>query len=180
MPRIPYPDPADLSEEKRKTLESGGPAALNISRMYLHNPDMLWKGQLALAVASVRGTTIDHRLREVLILRVAHLSRSEYELFHHETLARNLGFSEPEMDALRTGDFSPLGAKEAALAQFVTEVVEQVSPSDEALAALRRHFPDAQVIEITTIIGYYMMLARVAAVGGIETEDQAIQSWNQD
>jgi 4-carboxymuconolactone decarboxylase len=177
MPRIPYPDPADLSEEKRKTLEIPGPGTLNISRMYLHNPDILWKGQHALAVASVRGTTIEHRLREVLILRVAYLSRSDYELFHHETIARNLGLTEPEMEALRTGDLAALGEKEAVLARFVTEVVEQVSPSDEALAALRRHFLDAQVIEITTIVGYYMMLARVAAVGGIETEDKAIQSW---
>lgn len=178
MPRIPYPDPADLSEEKRQALARGGPAALNISRMYLHNPDILWKGQLGLAVASVRGTTIDHRLREVLILRVAHLSRSDYELFHHESLARNLGLTGPEMEALRTGDFTALGSQEAALARFVTEVVERVSPSDEALAALREHFPDAQVIEITTIVGYYMMLARVAAVGGIEIEDQAIKSWS--
>lgn len=178
MPRIPYPDPADLSEEKRKTLERPGAGSLNISRMYLHNPDLLWKGQLSLAIAAVRGTTIDDRLREFLILRVAHLSGSDYELFHHEAIARNLGLTEAEMEALRTGDLSVLGVPEAALVRFVTEVVEQVSPSDEALAALREHFRDSQVIEITTIVGYYMMLARVAAVGGIEKEDEAIRSWS--
>jgi 4-carboxymuconolactone decarboxylase len=177
MSRIPYPDLTDLSPAKREAVRGWGDQMLNISHMLMHCADGIWLGQRALARSTVLEATIELRLRELLILRVAYLSDCEYELFHHLSLARQLGATGAEIDAMRTGDFSAIGEKEGALGRFVTEIVVDVNPDDETMAAIRAHFSDAHVIEMIMIIGYYMMVARAAAAAGIEVEKEAVTDW---
>ena len=180
MSRIPYPELADLSEAKRAFVAAPGHRLLNVIRMALHTPDGLWERQRDLSVATVTLASMDHRLREVLILRVAHLSNSDYELFHHLSIARNLGMSEEALKALETGDFAVLREEERVVAQFTTEVVRDVSPSDETLAATRALFSDPLIFEMVAIIGVYMMTARVIAVGGCEIDGTAVSSWDKE
>ncbi len=161
MPRMPYPDPSTLSDEKRAYIDLLGPRMLNVVRMSLHTPHGLWEVQRDLAGGSVMKATIDPRLREVLILRVAWLSKSEYELYHHLSIARNLGMSEETLRALETGDYAALTPQERAIAQFTTELVVDITPGDETLAAVRALFSDALIFEMIALIGNYMMTARV-------------------
>ncbi len=63
-----------MSREKRDVMNGLGRAPLNITRMALHAPDALWRAHFAFKLACVLGTSMDAKLREVLILRVAHLS----------------------------------------------------------------------------------------------------------
>jgi 4-carboxymuconolactone decarboxylase len=177
MSRIAYPDPETLSDEKREVLSGAFGRVLNVSRMVMHLPDAMWRHNRALARATIHDTTLDHRLREMLILRVAYLSGSGYEIFHHVSIASTLGVTDAEQQAMRNGDFSALGAKESALAQFVTETVVNVSPSDETLARTRQHFSATHIFEMIIIIGVYMLTARVAAVGGVELDEDAVTSW---
>ena len=177
-PRIPYPDPAAMSDDKRDIYERFSPM-LNIMKILMVAPDPFWKGQRALGRSAVVDVTITEQHRELLVLRVAYLSKSEYELYHHLPLGRNAGLSEAKCEAMRTGDFAALDAVERALAVFVTETVEDITPSDATLAAMRAHFSDAQILEVTLIIGYYMMIARVIGVTGIGTDEVAVQSWKR-
>jgi alkylhydroperoxidase family enzyme len=180
MSRIPYPDPASLSEAKREFLAAPSHRILNVVRMALHTPDGLWERQRDLSVASVLMSGMDPKLREILILTVAHLSRSAYELHHHLSIARNLGIGEAALQALERGDYAALGEKERAVARFTAEVVQDVSPSDQTLAAARALFSDAMIFEMIAIIGVYMMTARVAAVGGCEPDETAVSSWDRE
>lgn len=176
MTRIPYPSADSLSEAKAAILNGAAPV-LNISKMLMHMPDAFWAGQRGLARAGVYDSTIGEGMRELLILRVAHLSRSDYELFHHLSIAQAVGVSAEACDAMLSGDFTALSEKEAVLARFVSEVVLHVSPSDETLAAARAVFSDAQIFEIIAIIGYYMMVARAIAVGGVDIDGAAVENW---
>lgn len=176
--RIPYPDPETLSDEKRQILSNVSPM-LNIMRMLMVAPDPFWRGQRVLGRSAVVDTTISDQHRELLVLRTAYISDSEYELYHHLPLGKNAGLSDAKCDAMRTGDFDVLDDQERALAQFVTELVLNVSPSDEALAAMRAHFPDPQLMEVVLIVGYYMMIARVIAVSGIGTDEPAMERWKR-
>jgi alkylhydroperoxidase family enzyme len=176
--RIPYPDPAEMSAEKREIYDRFSPM-LNIMKILMVAPDPFWKGQRALGRSAVVDTTISDQHRELLILRVAYLSNSDYELHHHLPLGRNAGLSEAKCEAMRTGDYSGLDEAERALAQFVTEIVRDIAPGDGTLAAMRAHFSDAQVLEVTLIVGYYMMIARVIGVTGIGTDEPAVQSWKR-
>ncbi|MBT2187799.1 carboxymuconolactone decarboxylase family protein [Sphingobium nicotianae] len=177
-PRIPYPDPEMLSDEKRDILTRMSPM-LNIMKILMVAPDPFWRGQRALGRSAVVDTTISDQHRELLVLRVAYLSNSDYELYHHLPLGRTAGLSNTKCDAMRTGDFGVLDEAERALAQFVTETVLDITPADETLAGMRAHFSDAQVMEVVLIVGYYMMIARVIGVTGIGMDEAAVQTWKR-
>jgi alkylhydroperoxidase family enzyme len=113
---------------------------------------------------------LDPRLREAVILRVAHLSNSPYELHHHVPLGKTAGLTQPELDALASGDYGALDPLLGAAARFTEEVVTQLSPSDATLRALRTLVPDQIVINIVLTIGCYMSIARLIAVTGIELD----------
>jgi alkylhydroperoxidase family enzyme len=180
MSRIPYPDPATLSEAKQAHMHPPGGRLLNVVRMAMHTPDGLWAPQRDVSIATVFGTTIDKRLREVLILRVGALSNSEYELHHHRSIARQLGMPDSEIAAIEAGDYSDLDEEARVVAQFTTELVVDVSPSDATLAAARALFSDALIFEMVAIVGVYMMTARVIGVGGCELDEIAVQSWGTE
>jgi 4-carboxymuconolactone decarboxylase len=180
MNRIPYPDPASLSEAKRAYLDAPNLRLLNIARISMVAPDPIWRATVDMALAVVNNTLIDDRMREIIVLRVAYLSNSAYELFHHVSLARSLGIGDAAIAGLESGDFSALAPDEAAVAQFTTEVVRDVSPTDQTLAAMRALYSDERIFEMLGIIGSYMNAARVAAVAGIENDDIAITSWARE
>lgn len=172
MARIPYPDYSRLPDSTRSTLEK---VPLNIVRMCAHASQPLFEaqGQLGRAVASP--AALEPRLRETIILRVAHLSNSEYELHHHIPLGRNAGLSAAELAAISNGSYSSLPPLLAAAAAFTDEVVTQVSPSDHALNALRQLASDEVLVNIVLTIGCYMSIARLAAVSGIEHDAAALE-----
>ena len=177
MSRLPYPDLETLSPAKRALVDTLGPKLLNVSRMAMHAPDPHWAAQRALGQAQVRESSFDKMLREIVILRVAHLSRSAYELYHHESMARDAGFTDAMLAAVRAGDPSPFTPPQRAAMRFTDEVVLDVSPSDATLAALRKHLSDSNVIELVILIGSYMLTARVAAVSGAEMDGEAVSDW---
>lgn len=176
--RIPYPDPETLSEEKRKIYDTFSPM-LNIMKILMVAPDAFWRGQRALGRSAVVDTSITDQHRELLVLRVAYLSESDYELYHHLPLGKTAGLSDAKCEAMRTGDYAALDDQERALAQFVTETVLNISPTDETLATMKAHFPDAQIMEIVMIVGYYMLIARVIGVSGIQLDANAVQNWSK-
>jgi 4-carboxymuconolactone decarboxylase len=168
--RMPYPNPETLSPAKLARANNPNRGLLNVSRMAFHAPDPIWAAQAELGRITLFEVEIDVRLREMVIVRVAHLQYSEYEIFHHLPVARNAGITEDELKALETGDFSCLAEDERALVQFVTEVVQDVGPCDATLDAVRAHYSDRMVFEVVFIIGSYMMTARIAAVGRVDID----------
>ena len=175
--RIPYPSVKNLSAAKHaRVFDPARKILLNVSRMVLHASDGLWSAQAALGRATIEAD-LDRRLREMVILRVAHLQRSDYELFHHRELARRMGVTDAEIEAILSDDLTALAPPDHALIAFASEVIRDVSPSDGALADMRRHYSDQFLFDIVVLIGSYMLTARIAAVGGVAVEDQPVTSW---
>jgi 4-carboxymuconolactone decarboxylase len=167
MPRIPYPDVSKLPEIMQKTLEF---IPLNVVRINAHASLPLFQAQGQLGRAVANPEVLEPRLRETVILRVAHLSNSAYELHHHVPLGRAVGLAEAELAAIASRNYAELNPLLAAAARFTDEVVMQLSPSDETLANLRKHASDQIVINIVLTIGCYMSIARLIAVTGIELD----------
>jgi 4-carboxymuconolactone decarboxylase len=171
MPRVPYPDVAMLPELMQKTLAS---VPLNIVRICAHASPPLFEAQGQLGRAVATPEVLEPRLRETVILRVAHLSRSEYELHHHIPLGRAAGLTEAELAAIASGSYATLEPQLAAAARFTDEVVTQISPSDSTLARLRSVASDQILVNIVLTIGCYMSIARLIAVTGIECDADAL------
>ena len=171
MQRIPYPDVSRLPAVVQTTLEN---VPLNVVRICAHASLPLFdaQGQLGRAVANPE--VLEPRLRETVILRVAHLSNSTYELHHHIPLGRAAGLTEAELSALANRNYTSLEALLAAAARFTDEVVMLLSPSDATLAALRKVASDQMVVNIVLTIGCYMSIARLIAVTGIEPDAAAL------
>ena len=175
--RLPYPSLDDLSPLKHaRVFDSPHKILLNVSRMAMHASDGLWAAQAALGRATI-DAEIDKRLREMVILRVAHLQGSDYELFHHRELARSFGVTNAEIDAILSDDLDALVPAERALIVFADGVVRDVSPTEDALAAMREHHSDQFLFDVVVIIGSYMLTARLAAVGGVAIEDTPVTGW---
>lgn len=180
MSRIPYPTREQLSEAQRAYLDQPDRRMLNIARMAMHTPEAMWKAQLDMATAAVFQTSIAPRLKEVLILRHAFLAKCEYEQFHHRSLARSMNIPDAVVDALESGDFAALAEDERVVAQFTTEVVRDVKPSDETVAAARAIFSDAQIFEMIGLIGIYMITARIIGVSGVAIDEVPVSDWNKE
>jgi alkylhydroperoxidase family enzyme len=143
--------------------------------MCAHASKPLFDAQGNLGMAIANPDVLEPRLRETVILRVAKLSDSEYELHHHRTLGKSVGLTDDELQAIENRSYDSLEPLLAAAARFTDEVVTQVSPSDVTLAELRGLTTDQIVTNIVLTIGCYMSIARLVAVAGIEPDSEALE-----
>ena len=100
MPRIPLPELASHSPEVRKAI---GERPANVSLLMAAASEPVYRGLGQLGSALIQGSALPPKLRELAILRVGYISGSAYEVFQHEALARHIGMSEAQIDAIRAG-----------------------------------------------------------------------------
>ena len=100
-------------------------------------------------------------LREIMILRTAQIARSEYEWAHHLRMARKAGVDEARIAALAGWRSSAVfDAKERA-ALALTESVMACNVTDEVHAEMKRHFSDAEFVELSLTASFYAMVSRM-------------------
>lgn len=120
----------------------------------------LFRGWLMFAGRLMPGGTLPREDTELVILRVAHNCACEYEWRHHERLAQAAGLTRADVERAR-GDRAD-GAwseRQRALLWAADDLHEHREISDAAWAEASRHFTDAELIELSLLIGHYEMLA---------------------
>ncbi len=177
MPRIPYPDPEQLSPAAREAVAR---SPINVVRMMGGASGAVFDGFGKFSAAFYGGSSLPDDLREVAILRVGYLSHAPYEIFQHEPAARLAGLSERQIDAIRQGGEHPeaLSPVQQAILSFTDDVVANVRPGDSTLAALRLHLRDVQLLDLTLLIGLYMTVCRFLETTGVEL-DKAALDWKE-
>ncbi len=170
MPRIPFPDIAKAGDEVRETL-SRLPAEVGIFKMLAHAETLL-KPTMRLGGAMLGKMKLDPLLRELALLHAVKLEGGEYEWVQHVPVAQKFGATDAQIAALEKGDAGApcFSDKERAVLQFTGEVVVKVKASDATLAAVRQHVSDREVVELTMMAGFYIMLARLTETTGVEIE----------
>ena len=176
MPRIPYVDETNLTDELRAHL---GAIPANVTRMMAVASEPVFKGVSAIGSAFISGSDLPAKLREIAILRVGYISNAPYETFQHEALGRFVGLSNAQIDAVKAGDAgsAALNEVERAVLEFVDDVVINVRASDATLAGVRKHLTDAQVVDLILVSGAYMMISRFLETTGVEIDAEPID-WN--
>ncbi|MFQ5634593.1 MAG: carboxymuconolactone decarboxylase family protein [Gammaproteobacteria bacterium] len=172
MPRIPYPDPETLPRADREFLADL--PQLNISRMLAASPSV-FRPLTRLFSAYLNDGLLSDELREIVILRVAYLLDSEYEIVNHLRVAKLIGMS-PERIAALPPNRSPdvFTGPEQEVLRFVDEVVRRGGASRETFEAVAAFMPQAEMIELTVVIGVYTMVGQICASFDIEPEDVPI------
>ena len=135
-PRIPKFEPAALDDDQRSLYDqiTGGRRAQGPQLFRLADAEgrlegpfnaFLLQPRLGSALqalgASVRyDTELDDRCREIAILVVAAHWRSDFEQYAHEAVARSIGVTDHDLDAIRDGNYAALATvadgKDAELA----------------------------------------------------------------
>ena len=106
------------------------------------------------------GGTLPREDTELVILRVAHNCRCEYEWRHHERLGEAAGLSRADVERTRGDRAAPeWSERQRALLWAADELHERRELSDEAWAELSRHLTEPELIELCLLIGHYEMLA---------------------
>ena len=125
----------------------------------LHSPEFAdgWNGMLG----AVRGkSTLPADIRELAILVVAARNGADYEWVAHEPLARQAGVSESALASIRAGSIAGLRPAQAAAVAFAGASTVGVAVPDDVFDAVRAHFSDREILELTVTVAAYNMVSR--------------------
>lgn len=120
-------------------------------------------------VATASG--LSKRVRELSILRVSWLRRSEYEFVQHVVVGRNAGLSDAELERVQVGPDAPgWDPIDAELLRAVDELYAGARIEDQTWSRLSEHFSKAQLMDLVCVVGCYDTLAMVFKTFGVQLE----------
>lgn len=168
------PQPQELVDA---ILARRGGTLINLDRA------LLWSEPLArgwnVYLKNVRtGLGASRKLRELGICTVALLTGASYEYHHHAPDFLEAGGTQAELDALAAFVVSPraatavgLGADEALVVRYAAQMTLDVKVDEALFAQLRERFDTTEIVELTSAIATYNMVARFLVALGVTPED---------
>lgn len=175
--RVPYLNREDLPEADRVIFdnleaERHQPVG-NIYRALAHTPKLL-RRFLALGGTLRNRTELDPKLRELALMTVGRITGADYEFIHHWNLARSVGVSREQLEALADFERSPLfSADERAVMRYAAEATANVRVSDTAWDAAMAALGTRKMMELVQNVAFYNMVVRILVPCGVELEPGA-------
>lgn len=143
---------------------------LNVFRMLANAPDV-FVGWTQMVDELFDSPTFAPRTRELVILRVARLQNSRYELSRHIEIARGAGLTERQISAIvETDDFDEFAGNERVLLDVVSELCTTRRLSDESFARAHTIFGDEGVTELLMLVSSHYGLALVLNAVDVEVD----------
>jgi 4-carboxymuconolactone decarboxylase len=109
-------------------------------------------------------------LRELIVLRVAQLTRSDYEWSHHKAMAIAAGVEDRKLRELACWRASDAFDERERAVLRCAEEMHELRLSDEGFSELERHFEPAEIVEIVVMAAHYQAVARVIQALGVHVE----------
>jgi alkylhydroperoxidase family enzyme len=173
MPLIPYANVEQLPSELGATFDRLS-VRLNIMKM-LANAESCFGPLLQFGGALLGKQQLDPTLREMVILRVAHIEGGEYEWIQHVPIGIAVGVTQEQIDAIKANRFDAdcFGDRERATMKLVEEVVNKVRGSEESVRNAAKFLSPRELVELILTIGNYMMMARLTETMRVEIDPPA-------
>lgn len=157
-PGFPLPTDDELSPEAREVIAALPP--LNVFRAVAALPASL-RPFLELGASLLAGQNLTPAERELVILRVAHLTDAGYERHQHEQLAAAVGLDAGQIAATASTDpAAGLDGDGALICAATDEITRDVRLSDATLARIRGRWGDDGARELILTAAYYNMVSR--------------------
>jgi alkylhydroperoxidase family enzyme len=172
MARIPYIDEDAITADPALigAIKGGRGRLINIYKLLLHTPGLAstWFAH----INATRDTKLSGRMRELAIIRMAHNASYEYALRQHiPVLAAREGVTEAECAALKNWQDSNLfDGRERAALSYVDAMQSGPTVPDAVFDELKKHFDVQELVELTIIVGTYIMHHRVFTTLGVDPE----------
>lgn len=184
MARVSYVTTEEAEGDAREVftkLERRGSDILNLNRVLAHSPNVL-RNFMRLGNSLLFHGVLPPRLRELAILRVAELTRAQYEWAHHVPIARQAGVRQEQAAELTSYATSThFDARERAVLAYADSVTSNVGVPDEVFSEARTHLSEAEIVELTLVAGYWGMVARLLVALQIDVEppyDEHLPAWS--
>jgi alkylhydroperoxidase family enzyme len=168
MARLPYLEPEQVAPEYRDMLKRN----TNLHKLLVNSPDM------ARAFNGVGGyirfkSKLNPRLRELAILQVGWLEKSEYEFTHHVKIGKEFGVTDEDIAALMIeteGVHSRLEPLARAILKGAREMARNLEMSVETFAEIKRSLSNEEMVDLVLTIAFYCAVVRVLATMKIDNE----------
>lgn len=161
-PRIPPVNPASLSPPQRRVYgriaDSRGDVA-GAFTVLLHAPELADRVQQLGAYLRYE-TVLDRDVAETGILATARAMASEFEWDTHEPYARQAGVPGEVIEALRSDEpTATMPDRYAITVAYARALIRSGRVPDDDYAAAVELLGAVATVELTVIVGYYVMLA---------------------
>ncbi len=164
---------AGFGEGRADRVLATGPDAMrvpNVVGTLLHHPGLAGPF-LAFNSVLLSAPTLEPRLRELMVLRVAWRTRSTYEWLQHVRLAERFAVTPEEIEAIGHGAdggvWSPL---EADLLAATDQLLDAYRIDDDTWDRLAEHLDEQQLVEVVFVVGTYTCLAMAFRSFGLQLD----------
>lgn len=173
MARLPYADlgSPELQPLVQRIVAERG-EVLHLYQMLMHSPPLA-EGWLHFMTQVRQRLALAGELRELVIMRIAHLNAAPYEAGQHAPIALKEGLSQAQLDALpdwtaAADRFTPLQQDALRLCDAMTRDVHVPAAR---LDAVRAHLGDRGTVELVATIASYNMVSRFLEALQIHADD---------
>jgi alkylhydroperoxidase family enzyme len=168
MARLPYLEPDQVAEQYRDMLKRN----TNLHKLLVNSPDM------ARAFSGLGGyirnkSTLDTRLRELAILQVGWIEKSEYEFTHHVKIGKEFGVTDADIEGLiaeTAGKPSKLEPLAKAVLKGAREMVRNLAMSEATFTEIKKELNNEHMTDLVLTIAFYCAVVRVLATMQIDNE----------
>ena len=116
-------------------------------------------------------SSLPTEVRELVTLRTAWLSGSEYEWGHHAARSRRAGMSEVDIEGTKVGSAAEhYSERDKNVLLAVEQLRTDSRMSDDVWDTLSRHLEQHQMLDLIFTVGCYAMLAM--ALNTLRVEDE--------
>lgn len=170
MARVPYRSKADLKPENQELLAR----EINLNRALVNSPGA------SRAFSRLGGyirnqSTLDGRLRELAILQVGYVARSEYEYSHHIKIGHDFGVSDDDVRAIAVetaGGVSNLEPLARAVLRGARQMAAGEAIDDATFQTLSEALGPEHLTDLAVTISFYCGVVRLLQTLGIDVEPE--------
>jgi len=169
-PRIPPLQPHEWTAVQRARLDpTNSGRAANVFATFARDPPT---DALRNAVSGhIRGgSTLTPRHREIVIMRIGVLCRSEYEWAAHMRAGKGLGMTDADVERVARGSDAPGDAFEAALLRATDELYRDDRVSEATWAELATQLDTRQLLDVLIAVGGYRSASMAINSAGVQLD----------
>jgi len=170
-PRIPPVAKEDWTPEQTALLAPYEGRLLNVYTTMANHPDLA-KDWLVFASHVLRRSTLPAREREILILRIGWLCKSEYEWAQHVRIGREAGLTDKDIANIMAGPSAEgLSETDRLLLQATDELHKDAFISDATWNGLTKTYDKKQMMDIVFAVGEYNLVSMALNSFGVQLEE---------
>ncbi len=173
MARVPYLDKSDLEPADQDLLTR----KINLYRALVNSPGAA-RHFSALGGYIRHKSPLDPRLRELAILQVGYLARSDYEYSHHVKIGKDFGLTDDDIRAIALESDGRQSGLEP-LARLVLRSAREITTDGTVSAAtfdgLRADLDTECLTDLVMTMAFYTCVVRLLASLEIDVEDSYLK-----